>query len=87
MARSLKKTTTKPKTKAIYEIDGAKYTSKTLYEFHVECKNAASRGLISSYDIPNSMNKKARYSTYKPTIDNITFDSLIDLSIASNLVA
>ena len=78
MAKSLKKTTTKSKIKAVYEIDGAKYTSKTLYEFHLECKNAASRGLISSYEIPNSMNKKARYSTYKPTIDNITFDSLME---------
>lgn len=78
MARSLKKTTTKSKSKAVYEIDEAKYTSKTLYEFHLECKNAASRGLISSYEIPNAMNKKARYSTYKPTIDNITFDSLME---------
>ena len=78
MARSLKKTTTKSKTKTIYEIDGAKYTSKTLYEFHIECKNAASRGLISSYEIPNIMNKKARYSTYKPIVDNITFDSLME---------
>lgn len=76
MAKTVK--TKKPKTKAVYEIDGAKYTSKTLYEFHVECKNAASRGLISSYEIPNAMNTKARYSTYKPTIDNITFDSLME---------
>lgn len=78
MARSTKKIAKKPKAKAIYEIDGAKYTSKTLYEFHIECKNAATRGLISSYEIPNIMNKKARYSTYKPIVDNITFDSLME---------
>ena len=78
MARSIKKIAKKPKAKAIYEIDGTKYTSKTLYEFHIECKNAASRGLISSYFIPNVMNTKARYSTYKPIVDNITFDSLME---------
>ena len=78
MARNTKKLAKKPKAKAIYEIDGTKYTSKTLYEFHIECKNAASRGLISSYEIPNIMNKKARYSTYKPIVDNITFDSLME---------
>lgn len=78
MARNTKKIAKKPKAKAVYEIDGAKYTSKTLYEFHIECKNAASRGLISSYEIPNTMNKKTRYSTYKPIVDNITFDSLME---------
>ena len=63
--------------KARFVIDGISYTSKSLYEFHLECKNAKDEKLISEFSIPISI-KKSRYATYKPILDEHEFDSLME---------
>lgn len=66
------------KIKKTYKIDDVTYESKALYDFHVECERAYRRGLISSFEIPKNMGKKSRYTTYKPVIDKIKFDSMME---------
>ena len=63
--------------KARFVIDGISYTSKSLYEFHVECKDAKDKKLISEFSIPISI-KQSRYTTYKPILDEHEFDSLME---------
>ena len=63
--------------KARFTIDGISYTSKSLYEFHLECKEAQYKKLIREFSIPVSA-KKSRYTTYKPVLDGHEFDSLME---------
>lgn len=64
--------------KKIYKINNVCYESKTLYDFHVECDKAQKIKLIKSYEIPHNTGKKSRFSTYKPIINGIKFDSLME---------
>lgn len=77
---------TKKKQESKYIIDGISYTSKTLYEFHKECMDAQKNGLIKSYNIPDRLSSKSRYSTYKPIIEGIEFDSLMEASYYLHLL-
>ena len=77
---------TKKKQESKYIIDGISYTSKTLYEFHKECMDAQKNGLIKSYNIPDRLSSKSRYSTYKPIIDGIEFDSLMEANYYLHLL-
>lgn len=63
--------------KARFMVDGISYTSKSLYEFHLECKEAQDKKLIREFSIPVSA-KKSRYTTYKPVLDGHEFDSLME---------
>lgn len=64
--------------KKFYQIDGHLYESKGLFEFHRECKNAIDKKIITGFEVPNSLSKKSRYVTYKPIIDEIKFDSMME---------
>ena len=59
-------------------LDGITHKTKTLYDFHLECKNAKAEGLITDFKIPQKLSTKSRYSTYKPIVDDIEFDSLME---------
>ena len=75
----LRKQPKKPrKTKKQYKIQDVTYVSKALYDFHLECQYAKDRGYIKSFEVPDSLSKKSRYVTYKPFIDDIQFDSLME---------
>ena len=64
-------------TKTRFTVDGISYTSKSLYDFHLECKTAKADGLIKEFAIPADV-KKSRYTTYKPILDGNEFDSLME---------
>ncbi len=66
------------KNKKQYKIDNITYKNKTLYEFHMECSYAINSGYINSFEVPEALSSKSRYTTYKPTIDNIRFDSMME---------
>lgn len=68
----------KKRTKIVYQIDEITYESKCLYEFHLECSEAVKKGFITSFEIPKTLAKKSRYTTYKPIIDDIQFDSMME---------
>jgi hypothetical protein len=72
--------TTKNKTKTSgYVIDGKKYQSKSLYDAHVLLKHAQHKGIIESFDLDSgNISKRSRYTSYKPVIDGIKFDSLME---------
>jgi len=82
MAYTRKKTTVKTdkqKKTACYEVDGFKYKSKVLAEYHKELK---SNPYISSFSLPEiEDDKKARngkYNSYTVVIDNVSFDSVME---------
>lgn len=66
------------KNKAEYLIDGIRYKTKALYDFHKECKEAVRRGLIKDFEVPSKLSTKSRYTTYKPVVNGITFDSMME---------
>jgi hypothetical protein len=66
------------KNKKLYKIDGLVYESKTLFEFHQECKDAVEKKFIETFEVPNVLSKKSRYITYKPIVDEIKFDSMME---------
>ena len=66
------------KIKKIYRIEEFSYKNKSLYDFHLECKEARNDGAITSFEIPTTTSTKSRYTTYKPIINNIQFDSLME---------
>lgn len=66
------------KIKKQYRIQDVTYTSKALYDFHLECQYAKDSGYVTSFEVPSSLSKKSRYVTYKPIIDGIQFDSLME---------
>ena len=72
--------TTRKKTKTNeYVIDGKKYQSKSLYEAHIALKQAEHKGIIQSFDLDGgNISKRSRYTSYKPIIDGIKFDSLME---------
>lgn len=75
----LRKPSKKPrKIKKVYKIGETVYENKTLYEFHLECEDALEKGFITSFEIPKNLAKKSRYTTYKPIIDEIQFDSMME---------
>lgn len=76
--RKTEKTTRKKTTKNEYLIDGKKYKSKVLYDAHIEFTKAVERHLIQSFDLDNSLAKKSRYTSYKPVLDGVKFDSLME---------
>ncbi len=62
-----------------FVIDGKKYQSKSLYDAHVALKHAKNIGIIESFDLDSSnISKRSRYTSYKPIIDGIKFDSLME---------
>ena len=67
----------KASTKTRFMVDGISYGSKTLYEFHLECKKAVEDRLIGEFSIP-AVTRKSRYAVYKPIIDGHEFDSLME---------
>ena len=73
--------------KSDYAVDGIVYKSKNLYDFHIECKEAVNNKLIKEFSIPQKLNSKSRYSTYKPVIDDIEFDSLMEAKYYIHLMA
>lgn len=62
----------------LYKIDDVVYKSKTLFDFHIECKEMLSKKLIETFEVPKALSKKSRYTTYKPLINDIKFDSLME---------
>lgn len=76
MVARKKKATTTPK--RLYKINNVIYDSKVLYDFHVECDRALKQGIIKSFEVPHSTGKKSRFNVYKPIIDDIKFDSLME---------
>ena len=66
------------KNKVEYLIDGIRYKTKALYDFHKECKDAVRRGLIKDFEVPSKLSTKSRYTTYKPVVDGIQFDSMME---------
>lgn len=66
------------KIKKQYKVDDTVYVSKGLYDFHIECKKAKEAGHINSFEVPHALSKKSRYTTYKPVIDDIQFDSMME---------
>lgn len=76
--RKTVKTTKRKSTKNEFVIDGKKYQSKVLYDAHIEFKEAVKKHLISSFDLDSGSNKKSRYTAYKPVLDDIKFDSLME---------
>ena len=77
--RKTEKTTRKKSTKNEFVVDGKKYKSKILYDAHVELQQAKKQGLIESFDLEDAnAAKKSRYTSYKPVIDGIKFDSLME---------
>ena len=62
-----------------YVIDGKKYQSKSLYEAHLVLKKAKDQGIITSFNLDSgNVSKRSRYTSYKPIIDEIKFDSLME---------
>lgn len=66
------------KNKVEYLIDGIRYKTRALYEFHKECKEAVKRGLIEDFEVPSKLSNKSRYTTYKPVVNGIKFDSMME---------
>lgn len=62
-----------------YVIDGKKYRSKVLYDAHITFQHAKHIGLIDSFDLETgNISARSRYTSYKPVIDGIKFDSLME---------
>lgn len=71
-----KQKTSKSKTNTVIS---RKYNkSRTLREFQEECEAAAKAKLIESFEVPDKLSTKSRYTTYKPVIDGVRFDSLME---------
>lgn len=77
MQRKTEKTTRKKSTKNEFVIDGKKYKSKVLYEAHIEFAEAVKKHLIKTFEL-DGLGKKSRYTSYKPILDDIKFDSLME---------
>jgi len=74
----LKKKRTK-KAATIYQTkDGKVFSSKALFDFYNECQEALKRKIIKSFKMPDTAIKKSRYTSYKPIIDDIKFDSMME---------
>lgn len=79
MKRKTAKTTRKRSKINEYVIDGKKYQSKVLYDAHIEFQQAVEEGLIESFDLEGgNISKRSRYTSYKPILDSIKFDSLME---------
>ena len=76
--RKTEKTTRKKSTKNEYLVDGKKYKSKALYDAHLEFTEAVKKRLIKSFELDTGTAKKSRYTSYKPILDGIKFDSLME---------
>ena len=76
--RKTEKTTRKKTTKSEYQVDGKKYKSKILYDAHLEFTAAVKSHLIKSFELDDGVSKKSRYTSYKPVLDDIKFDSLME---------
>ena len=75
--RKTEKTTRKKSAKNEYVVDGKKYKSKILYEAHLEFAEAVKKHLIQTFAL-DGLGKKSRYTSYKPILDEIKFDSLME---------
>jgi len=77
--KKTEKTTRKKTSKNEFVIDGKKYKSKILYDAHAVLKEAQNKGIIRSFDLDDGdISKRSRYTSYKPVIDGIRFDSLME---------
>lgn len=77
--RKTSKTTRNRSKTSEYVINGKKYQSKTLYDTHVFLQHAKNMGIIESFDLDSgNISKRSRYTSYKPIIDGIKFDSLME---------
>lgn len=77
--RKTTKTTRNRSKLAEYVVDGKKYKSKILYDAHVSFQHAKNLGLIESFDLETgNISSRSRYTSYKPVIDGIKFDSLME---------
>lgn len=65
-----------------YEIDGCVYKTKALKDTHILWKEYKKNKLIKSFELPQVKDriKKSRYFSYKPIVDDIKFDSLMEAS-------
>lgn len=65
-----------------YEIDGCKYKTKALRDTHILWNEYKKKKLIKSFELPQVKDKvkKSRYFSYKPYVDDIKFDSLMEAS-------
>ena len=74
-----KKTVTNTKKTYCYEVDGFKYKSKVLCEYHKELK---ANPYVSSFHLPEINDDKqarnSKYNSYTVTIDNISFQSIME---------
>lgn len=79
MAYTKRKTVKKNSKESCYEIDGFKYKSKVLLEYHKELK---SNPYITSFSLPEiDDDKEARngkYNSYKVVINEISFQSIME---------
>ena len=65
-----------------YTIDGCNYKTKALRDTHVLWAQYIKEKLIKSFELPQVKDKikKSRYFSYKPIVDDIKFDSLMEAS-------
>ena len=75
----VRKKTAKTKSVTYYEIDGCKYKSKALLEYHKELQK---NNFVTSFSLPEiSEDKQARngkYNNYKVIVNDIAFDSIME---------
>lgn len=76
--RKTVETTRKKTVKNEFVVDGKKYKSKVLYDAHLEFAEAVRQRFIQSFNLDDSVGKKSRYTSYKPVLDDIKFDSLME---------
>lgn len=65
-----------------YTIDGCTYKTKALRDTHILWIQYVKEKLIKSFELPQVKDKikKSRYFSYKPIVDDIKFDSLMEAS-------
>lgn len=67
-------------TKKVYEIDGCKYKTKALKDTHEEWTTLKKKKIIKSFELPQikDKSKRGRFFAYKPIVNDIKFDSLME---------
>lgn len=77
--RRYKATVKTDKKKEPYEVDGFKYKSKALAEYHKELKN---NPYVTTFSLPeiedDKKSRNSKYNSYTVKIDDITFDSIME---------
>ncbi len=80
MAYTRRKVSSKVKKNTVHTIDGIKYKSKTLVEYHKELFQAVENRIIKSFTLPHAGDKHSysKYGASKAEVDGIIFDSVME---------